>query len=130
MNLQEIQEILRGDRFASEMGAEILEAEQGRARCALTIGPGHRNAAGGVMGGVLFTLADFAFAVAANYSRMNTVSLGSQIAYLSGVKGERIFAEAVCVKAGRSTCYYTVDITDDLGTRVAQVTTTGFIRTG
>ena len=47
MNLQEIQEIFRGDRFASEMGAEILEAEQGRARCALTIGPGHRNAAGG-----------------------------------------------------------------------------------
>ena len=31
MNLQEIQEIFRGDRFASEMGAEILEAEIGRA---------------------------------------------------------------------------------------------------
>ena len=51
MNLQEVQEIFRGDRFATEMGAEILEAEQGRARCALSIGPGHRNAAGGVMGG-------------------------------------------------------------------------------
>ena len=32
MSLQEVQEIFRGDRFATEMGAEILEAEQGRAR--------------------------------------------------------------------------------------------------
>ena len=100
MNLQEIQEIFRGDRFASEMGAEILEAEQGRARCALTIGPGHRNAAGGVMGGVLFTLADFAFAVAANYSRMNTVSLGSQIAYLSGVKGSGSLPRRFALRRG------------------------------
>ena len=130
MELKEIQAIFKGDRFTDELGAEILEGRQGFARCGLLLRENHRNAAGGVMGGVLFTLADFAFAVAANYSRMNTVSLGSQIAYLSGVKGERIFAEAVCVKAGRSTCYYTVDITDDLGTRVAQVTTTGFIRNG
>lgn len=128
MELEKIRETFQADRFAAEMGAEILEAEPGRARCALTLAPGHRNAAGGVMGGVIFTLADFAFAVAANCQRMETVSLTSQITYLNRAKGERLFASAVCVKMGKNTCYYTIDVTDDLGNQVAQVTTTGFRR--
>ena len=128
MELEKIRETFQADRFAAEMGAEILEAEPGRARCALTLVPGHRNAAGGVMGGVIFTLADFAFAVASNCQRMETVSLTSQITYLNRAKGERLFASAACVKMGKNTCYYTVDVTDDLGNQVAQVTTTGFRR--
>ena len=126
MELEKIRETFQADRFAAEMGAEILEP--GRARCALTLVPGHRNAAGGVMGGVIFTLADFAFAVAANCQRMETVSLTSQITYLNRAKGERLFASAACVKMGKNTCYYTIDVTDDLGNQVAQVTTTGFRR--
>lgn len=128
MELEKIRETFQADRFAAEMGAEILEAEPGRARCALTLVPGHQNAAGGVMGGVIFTLADFAFAVAANCQRMETVSLTSQITYLNRAKGERLFASAACVKMGKNTCYYTIDVTDDLGNQVAQVTTTGFRR--
>ena len=128
MELEKIRETFQADRFAAEMGAEILEAEPGRARCALTLVPGHRNAAGGVMGGGIFTLADFAFAVAANCQRMETVSLTSQITYLNRAKGERLFASAACVKMGKNTCYYTIDVTDDLGNQVAQVTTTGFRR--
>lgn len=127
MRLEEIREIFKGDRFADEMGAEILEARQGFSRCALTITNHHKNAAGGVMGGALFTLADFAFAVAANYEQMSTVSLTSQITFLSRAKGTRLEAVASCVKSGRNTCYYLIDIIDDLGTKVAQVTTTGFI---
>lgn len=126
MELQEIQKIFKNDRFADEMGAEILEARPGFSRCALTITDHHRNAAGGVMGGVLFTLADFAFAAAANCEKMATFSLTSQITFLSRAKGSRLEAVAACQKSGRSTCYYVIDITDDLGTRIAQVTTTGF----
>ena len=128
MELKEIQAIFKGDRFADEQGAEILEGRQGFARCGLLLRDNHRNAAGGVMGGVLFTLADFAFAVAANCQRMETVSLTSQITYLNRAKGERLFASAACVKMGKNTCYYTIDVTDDLGNQVAQVTTTGFRR--
>ena len=127
MELEKIRETFQADRFAAEMGAEILEAEPGRARCALTLVPGHRNAAGGVMGGVIFTLADFAFAVAANWEKMNTVSLTSQITFLSRVRGARLEAAASCVKTGKSTCCYTVEVTADLGTKVALVSTTGFI---
>ena len=118
MELKELRERFRSDRFAAAMGAEILEARPGYARCGLALGELHRNAAGGVMGGVTFT----------NCERLATVSLSSQIAYLSRPKGERLIAVANRVKEGRSTCYYTVDVTDELGTPVAQVTTTGFIK--
>ena len=128
MELEKIRETFQADRFAAEMGAEILEAEPGRAVCALSLRPVHLNANGAPMGGAVFTLADFAFAVAANCERLATVSLSSQIAYLSRPKGERLIAVANRVKEGRSTCYYTVDVTDELGTPVAQVTTTGFRR--
>ena len=128
MELEKIRETFQADRFAAEMGAEILEAEPGRAVCALSLRPVHLNANGAPMGGAVFTLADFAFAVAANCQRMETVSLTSQITYLNRAKGERLFASAACVKMGKNTCYYTIDVTDDLGNQVAQVTTTGFRR--
>ena len=127
MELAEIQKRFEADRFASHMGARILEAAPGYARCALTLADWHRNAAGGVMGGVTFTLADFAFAIAANHEKLDTVSLVSQINYLGQARGDQLFAEARCDKSGRTTCLYTIRITDQEGRLVAQVATTGFI---
>jgi len=54
------------------------------------------------------------------------VSLSSSIAFIGAAKGERLIAEAKCVKNGKSTCCYTVSVTDELGTKVAEITTTGF----
>ncbi len=59
--------LFENDRFATENGAVIEEVEEHYAKCSLKLGSRHRNAMGAVMGGVYFTLADFAFAVAANW---------------------------------------------------------------
>ena len=116
------------DRFATENGAVIEEVREGYARCSMDIAPRHLNAAGGVMGGAIFTLADFAFAVAANWNQPLHVSLSSQITYLGTAKGKRLTAQARMVMEGRSTCFYMVDVTDDLGNPVAQVTVSGFVK--
>mgnify|MGYP003210662590 CR=1 FL=1 len=58
--------LFENDRFATENGAVIEEVEEHYAQCSLKLGSRHRNAMGAVMGGVYFTLADFAFAVAGN----------------------------------------------------------------
>ena len=81
---------------------------------------------GAVMGGVYFTLADFAFAVAANWQEIGTVSLTSDIAYLGTAKGDRLTAEAVCVKNGRTTSYYRIEVKDEFGKLAAIVNTTGY----
>jgi len=71
-------------------------------------------------------LADFAFAVAANHETMGCVSLHSDISFLGTAKGTKLIATAVCIKNGKRTAFYRVDVADDLGNAVANVTTTGF----
>ena len=124
--LEEVRKLFEADRFATENGAVIEEIGDHCARCSLMLTDSHRNAMGAVMGGVYFMLADFAFAVAANWERMGCVSLRSDISFLGAARGEKLIAEAVCVKDGRTTACYRVDVTDELGNLTATVTVTGY----
>ena len=127
-DLEEIRTRFREDRFAVDvLGAEIQEAEEGRAVCAVRLQPRHMNANRVPMGGAVFTLADFAFAVAANaFSEKVTVSQHVSVTFLAPAKGERLLAEARRLKAGRTTCLYAVEVRDELGTYVAHATVNGF----
>ena len=127
--LEELQTIFAADRFATEAaGATIRVAEPGHAVCTMELKPVHMNAAGTPQGGAIFTLADFAFAVAVNgFAETVSVSLQHDITFLAPARGKMVIAEARCVKSGRSTCFYTVEVTDDLGTRVAHMTVNGFV---
>ncbi len=124
--LEEVRKIFEGDRFATENGAVIEEIGDHSATCSLVITDSHRNAMGAVMGGTYFMLADFAFAVAANWENMGCVSLRSDISFLGTAKGKKLIAKAVCVKDGKRTAYYRVDVTDDLGNLTATMTATGY----
>ena len=126
--LEEIRTRFAGDRFAVETtGVEIVEAEPGRAVCTLALRPEHMNANGVPMGGALFTLADFAYAVASNaYSEEIIVSQHASMTFLAPARGGVLKAEAQCLKAGRRTCLYQVSITDDAGVFVAHMTVNGF----
>ena len=87
--LEQIRDTFAADRFATDAaGCEIRLAEPGHAICAMTLQPHHLNAAGTPQGGAIFTLADFAFAVAVNaYAETVTVSLQHDITFLSPAKG-------------------------------------------
>lgn len=124
--IEEVREFFKNDRFAVDNGAVIDEIGQRYAKCSLTIDDHHRNAMGAVMGGVSFTLADFTFAVASNWEGTATVSLTSTINYLGKVKGNRLIAEARLIKDGRSTCCFEILVTDELGTKVSEIITTGY----
>ena len=66
--------------------------------------------------------------VAANACGTLTVSQCADMHYLRPGTGERLFAEAICVSAGRSTCLYRVEVTDGAGALVAVCMVTGFRR--
>lgn len=98
-------EFFKNDKFAASTGVEILSVETGRAVCALEISQGHVNSDGFVQGGVIFTLADSAFAVAANLGTADdscVVTTQSNINFLSPAVSGRFVAEAVCVRDGHS----------------------------
>jgi len=127
--IEEVRELFGHDRFATEAcGCEVLEASRGHAVCAFDITPTHRNAQGNVMGGAIFTLADFALAIACNMGEEPTVSVSNTISFMSAAKGCRLIATCNVDKSGRSLGFYTVDVRDDLGTPVARMTATCFRR--
>ena len=125
-DLEDARAYFQGDRFAVENGMTIDEIGDGTSTCSMVITDSHRNANGGVMGGAIFTLADFAFAAAANHRHRPTVAQQVSISFLSGSKGSRLIARAKCRKDGRTTCVYNIDVVDDLGRDIAQFIGTGY----
>ena len=126
--LEEAREYFGKDLYATEQTCIKIEAaEPGYAKCSLKIEDKHKNALGHVMGGVFFTMADYAFAIASNLGQPPTVTQTSQIVYLSAVKGNTLYAETEKIRGGRKTCFYKISIYDDTGALNAYVTTSGFV---
>ena len=61
-NVDEAREFFKGDTFATNNGMVIDELGKNYAKCSVLLNENHKNAYGKVMGGVIFTLGDFAFA--------------------------------------------------------------------
>ena len=56
--LKQVSERFKEDHFATHPGCKMEKVEDGYAVCSLKLDERHLNAAGTVMGGVIFTLAD------------------------------------------------------------------------
>ena len=125
-SLEEAREFFYKDKFAVDTGITLDELTEDKAICSLLLNDTHRNAYGGVMGGVIFTLADFAFAVLSNQIHQLTVAQQVSINYLSAPKGDKLIAEATCRKSGRTSSIVIVNVSDGLGRDVALFVGTGF----
>jgi len=132
IDLEQVRNFFKNDRFATGNGIVIDSAEQDCVVCGMELREEHRNAAGGVQGGAIFTLADFAFAVHCNlamvcgeHARL-TVGQSCSISFLKSTKGRRLTATSTCVSKGRSISVYTIRVKDDLGVVIAEMLANGF----
>jgi len=125
-SLQDAREFFIKDRFASENGMTLEALTENGALCAMVLTGRHQNAEGGVMGGAILALADFTFAAASNNVHRPTVAQQVSFSFLNASKGSRLLSTATCIKSGRSSCVYHIDIKDDLGKDIAQAMFTGF----
>lgn len=125
--LEDAREVFSKDLYATELsGAVIDEIGDNYAKCSMELTPNHKNAYGGIMGGAIYTLADFAFAVASNYGKeCATVSLVGQANFMSASKGTKLYAEARLLKDGKRNSFFEVTVTDDLDKLIAVVSFTG-----
>ena len=126
MTIEDAREYFSHDRFATDNGMVLDELDENHSVCSLEISDKHKNAYGGVMGGAIFTLADFAFATLSNDRERVTVAQQVSINYLSAPKGNRLIAKASYKKDGRTSCVINVDVTDETGRDIAQFVGTGF----
>jgi len=66
IDLENIREHYKKDRFATENGIVIDSVSEDCVVCSMDLTENHKNAARGIQGGAIFTLADLAFAVHCN----------------------------------------------------------------
>jgi acyl-CoA thioesterase len=125
--LEEARKIFAQDKYATvASGIEIEEVKEDYARCSMKLTDIHRNAFGGVMGGAIYTLADFTFAVASNFDKDRlTASLVGQATFLAMSRGEVLYGESQLIRDGRQNCFYQIRVYDDLGKDIATVAFTG-----
>jgi len=126
-NLDELNEFFKNDIFATKLlNAKILEANNDYAKCFFEITADHKNAKGVVMGGAIFSLADFTFAVATNqHEEYYTVSTTSNVNFIRPAFNGKLTAEAIKIKDGKTICFYDVNVYDDKNTLIAKMNITG-----
>jgi len=107
------------DLFARHCGVELLEVRSGWAKASMKIEPYHFNGAKTVHGGAIFTLADFAFAVASNSHGTLAMGINTSVSFVKAATHGTLYAEASEQSRNPRLASYTVHITDDLNDVVA-----------
>ena len=125
-SLEEARSFFSKDLFATLNSMTLEALSDNGAVCAMEITERHMNAEGHLMGGAILALADFTFAAASNNAHRPSVAQQVSLNFLNSSKGKKLISTAVCIKSGRTSCVYRVEIKDDLGKDVAQAMFTGF----
>ena len=130
INSKPLKDFFLHDEFARQNGIEIVEIAEGYARTQVRIEHRHLNAGGYVQGGVLFTLADLAFAAATNSHGTLTVTSTANITFVHGANAGIITAQAQELVNHRHLPFCEVRIIDDSGNLLAIFTASGYRKDG
>jgi acyl-CoA thioesterase len=114
------------DRFAEHVGIKLVEIGNGYALAELYLHEKHLNGLDKIQGGVIFTLADYAFGIASNSQGFITLGLNVNISYFKSPTGKVIRAEAKEISAQNKICGYQVNVTDEDGSLVASFNGLGY----
>ena len=90
-----LKKFFKADKYVEMSGIEIVDVNEKCAVVSAKVDERHLNANGCVQGGMLYTIADFAFAVLENYLHPSTVTQNGQITYLRPAFTSRLTATAV-----------------------------------
>jgi acyl-CoA thioesterase len=109
---EDFQKAMGHDAFAELSGLEVIRAEPGYAEVRMPVTPQVLNGHGLAHGGALFTLADYATAIACNLLGRPSVGAYANISYLRPVREGFALAKARTVKDGRRLQVSQVEIFD------------------
>lgn len=121
-----VRRLMRGDRYAAAAGATLVEVREGHATARMRLRPEHLNGVAVAQGGAVFTLADFAFAAAANSHGTVAVALDTSITFARAATRGVLTAVADEEVLSRRVSVCTVRVTDDEGKVVALFRGTAF----
>lgn len=115
-----VQALYSTDRASQGLGLEIIDVAPGRVRVEMTVRPDMVNGHGMCHGGIIFALADSAFAFACNSHGEPMVAAGANIDFVAPTQsGERVTATASEVSRTARNGIYDVCVTKSSGETVA-----------
>lgn len=108
---KDIIEKIKSDPFCRLLGISFTQLEEGHASCTITLTEDMMNFLGVTHGGLVFTLADAAFAAASNSDHLPSLALDVSGSFLAGTKpGDKLTAKASRINTTRKTGLYRMDI--------------------
>ncbi len=108
--------MLSSDKFSAWLGIELLEVNQGNCVVGMTVREEMLNGFGIAHGGVVFSLADTALAIASNSYNRLSVALEASISYPVKVNnGDQLVAKATELSLTNRTGMYQVHVLNQLG---------------
>lgn len=116
---QKIFKIFEKDLFAKTTGIKLMEVLPGYAKACMKIRTNHLNSVGIVQGGAIFTLADFAFAVASNSRGKTALSIDAEISFFKSVTTGILTAKAREIALQNKLGTYLVEISNEKGEQIA-----------
>ncbi|GAA2902108.1 hydroxyphenylacetyl-CoA thioesterase PaaI [Microbacterium esteraromaticum] len=116
-----MREMMRRDAASAMLGMGVEVDEPGRAVVSMLVRDDMLNGFAITHGGLVFALADTAFAIACNEDERVTVAAGADITFLkSTTAGQTLRATAVRRAVNGRTGLYDVTVRDELGDVVAE----------
>jgi acyl-CoA thioesterase len=114
------QALFERDRASFALGMRIIGVRPGWARLVMRVRSDMINGHGLCHGGMVFALADSAFAFACNSHNDSTVAAAASIDYLAAAReGDELTAEAAEVWRARRSGLYEVTVVNQHGERIA-----------
>ena len=109
------------DRASPWIGMRLDTIDEGRSKMSLVVQDHHVNGHDICHGGIIFTLADSAFAFACNSRHQNTVAQHNSITYISpGKLGDTLTADAKEVSLSGRSGMYDVTVTNQNNDVIAE----------
>jgi acyl-CoA thioesterase len=122
-----VEGMLVRDRFSAWLGLELVAVAPGTCTCRMTVREEMVNGFGVSHGGVVFSLADSAFAFACNSTGFITVSIENSIRYPAAIQPGDVLTATVAQKGGSKRLgYFAGEVTNQHGTVVGLFTGTSY----
>jgi acyl-CoA thioesterase len=114
------QALFTGDEASRHLGMQVEDVKPGWARLRMTVRPDMVNGHGMCHGGIVFALADSAFAVACNTYNAVTVAAAASIDFLAPARvNDELTAQARELWRSKRSGIYEIVISNQLGESIA-----------
>lgn len=117
------------DKFARYLNAKIVERRRGYAKTQLVIRPEHLNGLDIAHGGAIFSLVDYAFALASNTTEESGLAINASIQFIKSASlNETIVAEVKEVSRSRKLATFQGLVTHSNGDILAQFQAMAYLK--